>query len=73
MKSITTIPVAVVWVNASASMTDEKMSLYFNDPILKKIRNIATMKPQSPTRLVTNAFLPAVALAGSSCQKEMRK
>ena len=31
------------------------------------------MKPQSPTRFVTNAFLPAEAFAGSVCQKEMRK
>jgi hypothetical protein len=31
------------------------------------------MKPQSPTRLVTKAFLPADALASLSCQNEMRK
>ena len=31
------------------------------------------MKPQSPTRLVTKAFLPAEAFAGSVCQNEMRK
>ena len=34
---------------------------------------MATMKPKSPTRLVTNAFLPAEALASSANQKEMRK
>jgi hypothetical protein len=31
------------------------------------------MKPQSPTRLVTKAFLPAVAALSRSCQNEMRK
>ena len=31
------------------------------------------MKPQSPTRLVTKAFLPAAALASFENQKEMRK
>ena len=30
-------------------------------PSSAKIRNIASMKPKSPTRLVTNAFLPATA------------
>ena len=36
-------------------------------------RNMAIMKPQSPMRLVTKAFLPADALASSVNQKEMRK
>ena len=36
-------------------------------------RNIAIMKPQSPTRLVMNAFLPAVAALSLVCQKAMRK
>ena len=31
------------------------------------------MKPQSPTRFVTNAFLPAVAADSRRCQNEMRK
>ena len=31
------------------------------------------MKPQSPTRLVMKAFLPADALAGFSNQNEIRK
>ena len=31
------------------------------------------MKPTSPMRLVTNAFLPAEALAGSVCQNEMSR
>jgi hypothetical protein len=30
-------------------------------PIASKARNMASMKPKSPMRLVTNAFLPAVA------------
>ena len=37
------------------------------------VRKIATMKPQSPTRLVTKAFLPAEALARSVNQNEIRK
>ncbi len=31
-----------------------------------KIRNIATMKPTSPTRVVMNAFFPALAAAGGA-------
>ncbi len=31
------------------------------------------MKPQSPMRFVTNAFFPAVALAGSVCQNEISR
>ncbi len=42
-------------------------------PIFWKIRNIANMKPKSPTRLVTNAFLPATAAELRSNQKEMRR
>ena len=38
-----------------------------------KVKKVATMKPQSPTRLVTKAFLPAEALASSVNQNEMRK
>ena len=38
-----------------------------------KVNIMATMKPKSPMRLVTNAFLPAEALASLSCQNEMRK
>ena len=40
---------------------------------MAKARNIAVMKPQSPMRLVTKAFLPAEALASLLNQKEMRK
>ena len=31
------------------------------------------MNPKSPTRLVTNAFLPAVAADSLVCQKAMSK
>jgi len=31
------------------------------------------MTPQSPTRLVTKAFLPAVAALSRVCQNEIRK
>ena len=34
---------------------------------------MATRKPQSPTRLVTNAFLPAEALASSVNQNEISR
>ena len=46
---------------------------YCSVPSAPKIRNIASMKPKSPTRLVTNAFLPAVAAVGRSNQNEIRK
>ena len=36
-------------------------------------RNIAVMKPQSPIRLVTKAFLPADALASFENQNAIRK
>jgi hypothetical protein len=36
-------------------------------------RNMASMKPQSPMRLVMKAFLPAVAFAMSVNQNAMRK
>ena len=42
-------------------------------PRWEKIRNMASMKPKSPTRLVTNAFLPARAALGFSNQKEMSR
>ena len=38
-----------------------------------KIRNIASMKPKSPTRLVTNAFLPATAAELRSNQNEIEQ
>ena len=47
--------------------------MYFTVPKAKNTRKIATMKPQSPMRLVMKAFLPALALASFSNQKAMRK
>ena len=43
------------------------------DPRAARQAKIATMKPQSPMRLVTKAFLPAEAFSGSVNQKLMRK
>ena len=43
------------------------------DPTVENARNIAIMNPQSPMRLVTKAFLPAVAADSRVCQKAMRK
>jgi hypothetical protein len=40
-------------------------------PIEAKARNIASMKPQSPMRLVTKAFLPAEAFFSSLNQNEI--
>ena len=40
---------------------------------MNQVMKIPTMKPQSPTRLVMKAFLPADALAGFSNQNEIRK
>ncbi len=40
-----------------------------SDPIVTKTNDMASMKPTSPTRLVTNAFLPAAAAVGRSNQK----
>ena len=51
----------------------KKISPYWSDPKVKKARNMATRKPQSPTRLVTNAFLPAEALASSVNQNEISR
>ena len=34
---------------------------------------MASMNPKSPTRLVTNAFLPAVAADSRVCQNAIRK
>ena len=50
-----------------------KRSVYLIVPNAPKDKNIATMKPQSPMRLVTKAFLPAVAFESLVCQNEMRK
>ena len=37
------------------------------------MRNMASMKPKSPTRVVMKAFLPPSAAAGRSNQNEMRR
>ena len=34
---------------------------------------MASMNPKSPTRFVTNAFLPAVAAESLECQNAIRK
>src|SRR6476620_3359923 len=70
ISSITAMNVAVVWASPGAW---EVMVLQFSDPKVKNAMNMATMKPQSPTRLVTKAFLPALALASFSNQNEMRR
>src|SRR3954447_13115614 len=65
------IAVAVVtgrlWAWASSPVGPE----YDSVPRAWNVKNIATMKPQSPMRFVTNAFLPATALASSVNQNEM--
>ena len=47
--------------------------LYDSEPTAWNAKNIAIMKPQSPTRLVTKAFLPAVAALSRVCQKLMSR
>ena len=42
-------------ISATASATARKSRV----PNVKKIRKMPRMKPQSPTRLTMNAFLPA--------------
>ncbi len=68
----TTIAVAVDSAMPTSSI-EAKISPKFSDPTVKNSRNMASMNPRSPTRLVTKAFLPAVALASSPNQNEMRK
>ena len=46
---------------------------YDSEPTAENDRNIASMTPQSPTRLVTNAFLPAVAADSRECQKAISR
>ena len=38
---------------------------------MANVKNMAIMKPKSPIRLVTKAFLPATAFGISSNQKEI--
>ena len=47
--------------------------MYWRLPVRSKMRNIATRNPASPILLKIIAFLPALAAAGRSNQKEMRK
>ena len=72
MKSIIAIAVAVTGAKCPISAAS-LIPLYDTVPTVVNARNIAIMTPQSPTRLVTNAFLPAVAAESRVCQKEMRK
>ena len=71
-KSITAIAVAVV-VARSPWIAAPLMVAKLIDPTAPKARNIATMKPQSPTRLVTNAFLPALAASSRVNQNEISR
>ncbi len=72
MNSITAIAVAVdvarsPWI--AAPLTVAKLS----EPTAPNVRNVPTMKPQSPTRLVMNAFFPAVAADSRVNQNEMSR
>src|SRR5664279_2601798 len=43
------------------------------EPNIASIVKIAIVRPRSPTRLTTNAFLPAVDAVGLCCQNEMSR
>ena len=63
MNSISEMIVAVV----VAAPGETGMNwVYWIVPNVNQVMKMPTMKPQSPTRLVTKAFLPAEALAGFS-------
>src|SRR5436309_1520562 len=64
------IAVAVVWLRVPAWPSTLE---YWRDPNVANMRNIASMKPMSHTRLVTNAFFPALAAVSRANQNEMRK
>src|SRR5579862_7639959 len=66
------IHVAVEWVTV-ARAEEDRTEVYSVVPKWAKTRKIPIMKPQSPTRLVTNAFLPAEAVLGRSNQNEMSR
>src|SRR4051812_41975317 len=70
MNSITAMNVAVVWARPGET---GRNSEYFTVPKAKNTAKVATMKPQSPTRFVMKAFLPALALASFSNQNAIRK
>src|SRR6476620_582075 len=70
MNSIREMIVAVV----VAAPGDTGMNwVYWIVPNVNQVMKMPTMKPQSPTRLVTKAFLPALALAGFSNQNEISR
>ncbi len=56
-----------------AVATVGRTSVNSREPKVAKMMNIATMKPTSPMRLVTNAFLAAAAYAGFSNQKPISR
>ena len=62
-------------VAAKLLSSDERvrMSAYRIELSSTKTMNVATMKPKSPMRLVTKAFLPALALASSRNQNEISR
>ena len=47
--------------------------VYSSVPKCQKIRNMPIMKPKSPMRLATKAFLPAMALLRSLYQKPISR
>ncbi len=61
------------WVRWAVTALWVRTSPKASDPKWLKIRNIPIMKPQSPIRLVTNAFLPADAADSRSNQNEMSR
>src|SRR5689334_23809219 len=67
-KSSSAMPVAAD-LDSVALLRSAKLSEW----IVTNVSDIASMKPTSPTRLVTNAFLPAAAAVGRSNQNEIRK
>src|SRR5918912_793914 len=67
-KSSSAMPVAVDFVSVALLR-----SAKFSEWIVTNVSDIASMKPTSPTRLVTNAFLPAAAAVGRSNQKLMSR
>ena len=67
--AIAVIAVREIEPSCAASLIAE----YETDPTAEKATNIAVITPQSPMRLVTNAFFPATAALSRVCQNEMRK
>ena len=53
----------------AASLSTPKSS----EPTASKVRNMAIMNPTSPTRLVMNAFFPAIGGSARVCQNDTRK